>query len=168
MNPDTWDKTMWMETETEGGVQVGLSIDTSPHVAEEASLTHDISLRMVRGCVKKATGSKATLPAFPAPYAPAGCIPPALVPPDVRREKEKSRSESCAERRRQTSSLRVKSQRVTGSTSPAAPQDQLSGSIRIIYTVRPGCCVQCKRTIISHNCGLSLVWRILKKKKLKN
>lgn len=39
-------------------------------------LTHDSSLRMVRGCVKKATASKATPPAFPAPYAPPGSIPP--------------------------------------------------------------------------------------------
>lgn len=63
--------------EAETGVQVGLSIDEDTHTVQ-GRLTHESSLRTVRGCVKKATGSKETLPAFPAPYAPAGCIPPAF------------------------------------------------------------------------------------------
>lgn len=58
------------ETQTESrGVQADLLIN--------ASLTQHISRRMVRGCLKKATGSKLALPALAAPYATAGSIPAA-------------------------------------------------------------------------------------------
>lgn len=124
-----------MGTRQRGGLQVGLSIDEDIHTVQ-GRLTHESSLRTVRGCVKKATGSKATLPAFPAPYAPAGCISPAiwcLTPA----ERTRRVGVSCAERRRPTPA----SVWSHNASPPAARHRLRQYNTHRDFSLTPICCV---------------------------
>lgn len=65
------------ETQRAGGCRQACS--STPARTLQRRLTQHISRRMVRGCLKKATGSKLMLPALAAPYAPADSIPSAAL-----------------------------------------------------------------------------------------
>lgn len=92
-NPVCRDRGPVNETQTERWGGAGRPVHQRQPARCRGRLTQHISRRMVRGCLKKATGSKLTLPALAAPYATAGSIPAAAwcCPTAVRRRGEAER-----------------------------------------------------------------------------